>query len=68
MGAHIGALVVEELVVDREDAAVGVDRGADAVALLARMVGGDQMLAPVLDPFHRASSRSAATQTSTSSG
>ena len=23
------------------------------VALLARMVGGDQMLAPVLDPFHR---------------
>ena len=24
------------------------------VALLARMVGGHQMLAPVLDPFHRA--------------
>ncbi len=31
VGAHIGALVVKELVVDREDAAVGVDRGADAM-------------------------------------
>ena len=30
-----------------------VDRGADAVELLARMIGGDEMLAPVLDPFHR---------------
>ena len=37
----------------REDAAVGVDRGADLVPLLARVIGGDQMLAPVLDPFHR---------------
>ena len=31
----------------------GVDRGADLVPLLARVIGGDQMLAPVLDPFHR---------------
>ncbi len=31
-----------------------VDRGADLVQLLARVIGGDQMLAPVLDPFHRA--------------
>ena len=53
MGAHIGALVVEVEVVDRQDAAVGVDRRADAVELLARMIGGDQVLAPVLDPFHR---------------
>ena len=37
----------------REDAALGVDRGADLVPLLARVIGGDQMLAPVLDPFHR---------------
>ena len=53
MGAHIGALVVEEFVVDAEQTPVLVDRGADAVALLARMVGGDQVLAAVLDPFHR---------------
>ena len=30
-----------------------VDRDAGEVALLARMVGAHQMLAPVLDPFHR---------------
>ena len=30
-----------------------VDRGADAVDLVARMVGGDEMLAPVLDPLDR---------------
>ena len=53
VGAHIGALVVKELAVDGEQAAVGIDRGANAVVLLARMIGGDQMLAPVLDPFHR---------------
>ena len=40
-------------IVDGEDAALAVDRGADAMELLARMIGGDQMLAPVLDPFHR---------------
>ena len=34
MGAHIGALVMKERVVDRQDAALGVDRGADFVALL----------------------------------
>ena len=53
MGAHIAALVVKEFVVDAEDAAVRIDRGARVVALLARMIGGDQVLAPVLDPFHR---------------
>ena len=53
VGAHIGALVVEIAVVDGEDDAVLVDRGADPVQLLARVIGGDQMLAPVLDPFHR---------------
>ena len=37
----------------REDVAVLVDRGAQLVALLARMVGGDEMLVPVLDPFDR---------------
>ena len=53
MRAHIGALVEEELVVDGEDAAFGVDAGADPVLLLARVIGADQMLAPVLDPFDR---------------
>ena len=37
----------------REDEAARVDRGADAVDLVARMVGGDQVLAPVLDPLDR---------------
>ena len=49
--AHIGAVIVKEFVVDREDAAVGIDGGADVMLLLARMVGGDQVLAAVLDPF-----------------
>ena len=51
--AHIGAVVVEELIVDAEDAAFCVDGGADVMVLLARMIGGDQMLAAVLDPFDR---------------
>ena len=66
--AHVGAVVVEELVVDAEDAAVFVDRRPDLVALLARVIGGDQVLAPVLDPFDRPLEGSAAAQTSTSSG
>ena len=53
MGAHIGALIVEIAVVDGQDAALVIDRGAHVVKLLARMIGGDQMFAPVLDPFHR---------------
>ena len=51
--AHVGALVVKEFVVDGEDAAFGLDGRPDAMELLARMVGGDQVLAAVLDPFHR---------------
>ena len=54
MGAHISALVVKEFAVDGEEPAGSVDRGAHAVMLLARVIGGDQMLAAVLDPFHRA--------------
>ena len=54
MGAHIGALIVKEFAVDGEQAAVGIDGGADAKMLLARLIGRHQMLAPVLDPFHRA--------------
>src|SRR5262245_9321092 len=51
---QIGALVMKEGVVDRQDMAVAVDRRADVVALLARVIGRHQMLAPVLDPFDRA--------------
>ena len=53
VGAHIGALIVKDLVVDRENAPVAIDRGAHAMLLLARMIGGDQMLAAILDPFDR---------------
>jgi hypothetical protein len=53
VGAHIGALVVKITVVDCEDAAFAVDRRANAMELLARVVGSDQVLAPVLDPLHR---------------
>ena len=52
MGADIGALIVEDLVLDAEDAAVLVDRDAREVALLAALVGAHQVLAPVFDPFH----------------
>ena len=52
--AHIAALIVENFVVDREDAALAIDRGAHVMLLLARMVGGDEMFAAVLDPFDRA--------------
>ena len=51
--AHIGAVVVEELILDAEDAAFCVDGRAHLVRLLARMIGGDQVLAPVLDPLDR---------------
>ena len=53
MGADIGALVGEEDVVEGEDEAARVDRGADAVDLVARVVGGDEVLAAVLDPLDR---------------
>ena len=41
-------------VVDRQDFALLGAGGADFVVLVARVVGGDQVLAAVLDPFHRA--------------
>ncbi len=53
MGADVRALVVEIGVVDGENHAVAINGGANFVQLLARMIGGDQVLATVLDPFHR---------------
>ena len=44
---------MEEFVVDAENAAVFVDGRSYFVALLARVIGRDQVLAPVLDPFDR---------------
>ena len=41
-------------IVDGENLAVAGDRRFDVMMLIARMVGGDQVLAPVFDPFHRA--------------
>jgi hypothetical protein len=38
-----------------QDPTVRVERGARMMALLARVVGGHQVLAPVLDPFDRPS-------------
>ena len=51
--AHITALVVEELIVDGEDTTLGIGCGANLVPLRTRMIGRDQVLAPVLDPLHR---------------
>src|SRR6266508_3380078 len=53
MRAHIGALIVKELVIDRQNAAVAIDGGANFVPLLPRMIGGDEMLVTILDPLHR---------------
>ncbi len=53
MGAHIGALVEIELILQRQDPPVGIDGDTGAMTLLARVVGGHQMLASVLDPFDR---------------
>ena len=53
MGAHISALVVEKLVVDAQNASILINGGPDAMQLLARVVGGDQVLATILDPLHR---------------
>ena len=52
---HIGALVGIDLVVEPEDEAARIDGGADAVDLVARVVEGEQVLAPVLDPLDRPS-------------
>ena len=42
---------MKKFVIDCKDVAVLIDGGADFVMLLARMIGRDQVFAPVLDPF-----------------
>ena len=49
----IGAGVVDEAVAQREDPSVAVDGDLDVVALAAFLVGGHQVLAPVLRPLDR---------------
>ena len=49
--AHIGAVIVEKFIFNSENVALRIDCGADAMMLLTRMIGGDQMLAAVLYPF-----------------
>src|SRR6185437_4864870 len=51
--AHVGAVIVEEFIVDAEDMPFSVDCGPDLVTLMAGMIGGDQVFAPVLYPFYR---------------
>ena len=54
MGAYIGTLIVEELVIHGEHEAIGGNGRTDSVNLLARLVGGHQRFVAVFDPLHRA--------------
>ena len=51
--AVIGALIVEERIVDGLDAAVPVEGDRDLVLLLARVVSGQHVFVAVFDPFYR---------------
>ncbi len=50
----IGAAIVQEDVLDAEDAAVARKRNLGVMDLAALLGGGEKMLEPVLDPFDRA--------------
>ncbi len=66
--ADVGALVMPDLVAQPQQRAVGVERDLEAVALLSRVVDGDEVLRAVLDPLDRASERRASYGTRKSSG
>ena len=51
----VGAVIVDDRTADAEDARLGVDGDLDLPVLVAFLGGGDEMLAPVLDPLDRAS-------------
>ena len=53
----IGAEVLDDLQLEGEDAPLGVDGGARAHRVLARMAGCQQVLVAVLPPAHRALER-----------
>ena len=54
VGADIGALVGADAAAQRQNGAVAVAGDLQLALGLAGMVGGEQMLAAVLDPFDRA--------------
>ena len=54
VGAHVGADVGVRLSAQAQDGAVALARDLQRAGDVARVIGGDQVLAPVLDPFHRA--------------
>src|SRR5262249_11453520 len=54
MRAHIGSLIVKEFAIDAKQSPGLIDGSADTIMLFAGMIGGDQMFASILDPFHRA--------------
>ena len=51
--AQIGAVVLELVEPQREDAAILGDGGFDLSDPVGAGAGGQEMLEPVLDPFHR---------------
>ncbi len=53
IGADIGADIGLGMAAQREDGAVGVAGDLQLAGDVAGMVGGDEMLPAVLDPFHR---------------
>src|SRR5207237_8764706 len=54
VGAEVGAHVDPDLAAQRNDGAVVLAQQLELAVHLARVVGGEQVLAPVLDPLHRA--------------
>ena len=54
VGAHIGAHVDPRRAAQRDDASVALAQELDLAVHLARVVRGEQVLAAVLGPFHRA--------------
>src|SRR6266481_5277261 len=53
MSAYISTLVMKELIANTENATAVVDCRLEQVSLLARVVGGDQVLPPIFDPLNR---------------
>src|SRR5262249_39114964 len=53
MCAHIGTLIVKEFAIDAEQPPGLIDGSADTIVLFEGMIGGDEVFAPILDPFHR---------------
>ena len=57
VGAQIGADVGMGVAAQRPDGAVAVAGDLEVALDIARVIGRDEMLAPVLDPFHRPADR-----------